>query len=682
MTQSFLRWLAMATIVSLAITVSAASKPVYSQAVSENWVVRITFASEQQLSELARTLDVWEVQRSAAYLVAMVDGATLRGLRQAGFRVDVDQARTARVRERPVMAAGQSSGIPGYACYRTVSETYHDMAQLAADHPSLVKLKDIGDSWDKMTASGPPGYDLMALVITNWAKPGPKFRFFDMGAIHARELVTSESALRFAESLVAGYGVDPDITWLLDYGEAHLVIVANPDGRNFADQGYYWRKNTNNDQCSSANPPLSPGSSSYGIDLNRNASFKWGACDVGGCSSSNACLITYRGPSPASEPETQVLQSYLAGIFPDRRGPADSDAAPLDTEGVALSLHSYSRLVLYPWAWTSNPAPNGDQLRMLGRKFGFFTDYSVCQPAGCLYSVDGSMDDWAYGELGIASYVFEIGDEFFEQCSVFENSLLPDVQAAQMYAFKAARRPYQTPFGPEILNVVVTPTIVLAGSPVTLTATVDSQRYSAAGGSDPALQPVAGARLTVGKPSWAFSGTVSTASAVDGAFDSTVEVIEAELDTTGWTPGRHLIFVEGSNAADQWGTPSAVFVEVLAAQPYALTLQPSVQKAQVQPGQTVTYSLTVHNRGSMDDQYELLLESTWPVTATGVLSPVLSLAQVQVTVEVQTPLTATVGATHVVSLTVQSLNEPAANASARLLTDVGWRIFLPWIGRR
>ncbi len=200
-----------------------------------------------------------------------------------------------------------------------------------AARPDLAALVDIGDSWEKATPGGAPGYDLLVLVLTNQAIPGPKPRFFLHGAIHAREYTTVELGLRFAEELVAGYGTDADATWLLDEHEIHLLIQANPDGRKQAEAGLSWRKNTNGDYCG-------PTSNSRGADLNRNLEVKWGCCDD-----------TYRGAAPASEPETMAIQAYMRTIFPDQRGPLPSDPAPADATGLYIDLHSYSELVLWPW---------------------------------------------------------------------------------------------------------------------------------------------------------------------------------------------------------------------------------------------------------------------------------------------------------------------------------------------
>ncbi len=157
-----------------------------------------------------------------------------------------------------------------------------------------------------------------------------------------REYATAELATRFAEQLVAGYNVDPDITWLLDYTEIHILAHANPDGRKMAETGQSWRKNTDRDD--SCNVP-----SSWGVDLNRNSSFKW---KMGG-SSANACDLTYHGPAMKSEPETQAIEDYATAIFGDQRGPNDTDVVPATTAGLFISLHSYGGLVLYPWGWTT-----------------------------------------------------------------------------------------------------------------------------------------------------------------------------------------------------------------------------------------------------------------------------------------------------------------------------------------
>jgi uncharacterized repeat protein (TIGR01451 family) len=523
-------------------------------------VARVHFADQADLNELARSLDIWEVDHEAGQLIAYLLPEQYFTLQHAGYQVEVDARRTARLDHVFEPLPGQIAGIPGYPCYRTVEETYTDMQALALNHPNLAQWVDVGDSWEKVMPDGQPGYDLYVLRLTNSAIPGPKPRFFLMAEIHARELTTAELAARYAEYLVENYGTDPDATWLLDYHEIHILVMANPDGRKHAEAGASWRKNTDSDDgCSNPNY--------WGTDLNRNSTFHWGGAGTDPCGS------TYQGPSAGSEPETQSMQTYVSGIFPDRRGPGDDDPAPLDTMGVFITLHSYSRLVIFPWGWSPNPSPNHQGMETLGRKFGYFNGYEVCQSGepGCIYSTTGTSDDWAYGELGVPAYTFELGTQFFQGCSMFEDTILPNNMPALLYAAKAARLPYVDPSGPEVLNVTATPTTTMRGQPIQLTATADDTRYDSNGwGSEP-VQEIAAARYSIDTPLW-HSGAVSvTMNAADGAFDETVEGLVATIDTSNLELGRHILFVESQDADGNWGVDSAVFLWVEPAPDSAIT---------------------------------------------------------------------------------------------------------------
>jgi hypothetical protein len=62
--------------------------------------------------------------------------------------------------------------------------------------------------------------------------------------------------------------------------------------------------------------------------------------------------------------------------------------------------------------------------------------------------------------------------------------------------------------------------------------------------------------------------------AADGSFNSTVEAVTATVNTSGLGTGRHLIFVRGKDAANNWGAFSAVFldIEVLSVTPQAVAI--------------------------------------------------------------------------------------------------------------
>jgi hypothetical protein len=395
---------------------------------------------------------------------------------------------------------------------------------------------------------------MKVLRLTNSAIPDPdKPKIFLTGALHAREYATAELVTRFAEYLVDNYGTDADATWMLDHHEIHIMLQTNPDGRKKAETGLSWRKNTNQNYCS-------PTSNNRGADLNRNFEFKWNCC---GGSSDYECDSTYHGAYAASEPETQVIQNYMEAQFPDQRGPNDTDPAPLDATGLYIDVHSHGRLVLWPWGWTPDPSPNATQLQTLGRKFAYFNGHEPKQGYG-LYPTDGTTTTFTYGELGIASYTFELGTEFFEDCTYFENNILPGNMPALLYAIKVARTPYMTPAGPESINLALDfGSAVPSGTIVTISATMDDTRYNNSNGTEPS-QNIAAAEYYVDVPPWVTDPTpvAISMSPSDGSFDSTVEAVEADIDTTGWSEGQHIIFVRGQDADGNWGPFSAIFLTI------------------------------------------------------------------------------------------------------------------------
>ncbi|MCA9934049.1 MAG: hypothetical protein KC415_09010, partial [Anaerolineales bacterium] len=514
-------------------------------------VVRVFYNGRAELEAFTSWIEPWEVVSEKGYAVVGVDAAGYARLQAMGYELELDEAMTLQVNQPLVNLPGQTEGIPGYACYRTVEETFATAQQIVADYPQLATWTDVGDSWEKSQGLG--GYDMMVLRLTNSALPGPKPVLFVMSAIHAREYTTAELTTRFAEYLVQNYDSDPDVTWLLDYHEIHLLLQSNPDGRKQAETGISWRKNTNQNYCS-------PTSNYRGADLNRNFQFQWGCC---GGSSGSQCSETYRGPYAASEPEVQAVQNYVMSIFPDQRGTSLTDPAPADATGIFLDIHSYSQLVLWPWGFTSTVAPNGPAMQTLGRKFAYFNGYEPDQAIG-LYPTDGTTDDFAYGELGVAAYTFELGTNFFQDCGTFEGTILPDNLEALLYAAKSVRTPYLTGGGPDVLNVQLSSAAVAPGDSVTLTASVNDTRYNNQNGTEP-TQPIAAAEYYIDVPPWITMTTPIPypMSASDGTFNATIEGVTATIDTTGLSNGRHTIFVRGQDSGGSWGVVSAAFLFVV-----------------------------------------------------------------------------------------------------------------------
>lgn len=510
-------------------------------------LVRLYYSDRRELNELARRYEPWEVHPDLGYAVAAIDLAGQAELAALGLRVVHDPQLDARLLQSPAADPDQASGIPGFACYRTLEETFTAAAGLAQARPDLAAWVDIGDSWE-MTAGLGSGADLFVLRLTNSAVPGPKPKVFLMSGIHARELAPVELLTRFAEWLVNNYNSDPDANLLLDHSEIHLLLNANPDGRRQVETELsLWRKNTNQAYCA----PTSP---NRGADLNRNFDFEWGNWSG---SSGNPCDEVYRGPVAASEPEVQAIQGYLQSQYADQRAPALNAAAPEDTQGVFIDVHSYGRLVLWPWGFRSQPAPNAAGLQTLGRKMAYYNNYDPGQ-AYTLYPVDGASDDFAYGDLGLAAFTVELGDDFFDSCSTFETEIFPQNLNMLRYAARIARTPYQLPSGPDTKSLQVDPVL-----PWTMTATLQATFNDtlSSGGSEPS-QPIANAEYWLDNPPWVNLPAAPTGLLTpdDGIWDEPVESAAASIDITTLEPGFHRIYVRAQDSSGAWGPVSEAFL--------------------------------------------------------------------------------------------------------------------------
>ncbi|XP_067866654.1 carboxypeptidase D-like [Heterodontus francisci] len=141
--------------------------------------------------------------------------------------------------------------------YTALDFIYHDAHQLQsflqeirANHSAITHLHSIGKSVNGMA--------LWVLVIgknpTQHSIGIPEFKY--IGNIHGNEPVGRELLLHLIEYLVTGYGLDPNVTTLVDSIRIHILPALNPDGFEISVvgdcEGEHGRYNKN------------------GFDLNRN----------------------------------------------------------------------------------------------------------------------------------------------------------------------------------------------------------------------------------------------------------------------------------------------------------------------------------------------------------------------------------------------------------------------------
>ena len=348
-------------------------------------VLLLSAAEVQELVGLGHTPDL--TGTVADYLVRFAPRKTLR--RKPG-KLGAYAPLMARLDLSP--AAGDAARSPDPCAEPVTSlqpyDEYHDLAEgvcflnnLADAYPAITELVSIGQSVE--------GREIWALKVSD--NPGviepDEERILIKGMTHAREWITYEMMLYLAEYLTTRYDTDPHVQHIVDNSVVWLIPAVNPDGYEYAwTSDRMWRKNRRFIQFGT-----------YGVDINRNYDYQWGYDDWG--SSPNPSAQTYRGATPASEPETQAIQNLLAE----------------QQFAIAVSYHSYSQLYLHAWGYTGQVLPESyTSFRALGKKcadliYGVHGEiYTPGQSNYTIYGTNGDFDDYAYGAQGVLAFTPEL----------------------------------------------------------------------------------------------------------------------------------------------------------------------------------------------------------------------------------------------------------------------------------
>jgi hypothetical protein len=252
----------------------------------------------------------------------IVTPVELKNLKYKGFNPEIISYGRPFIeiqKERQQNTIGQLP--PGYLDH---TEIVDEMYDFESSYPSICKVYDLTETY-----SMPPTYEerhIYAVKISdNVEEDEDEPTFLMVSCHHAREIVTPVTALYSIEQFTSNYGSDPDITALVDEYEIWISPVWNPDGYEYV---YYvdnmWRKNRQ---------PYPPG---VGVDLNRNYPFGWDSSCSG---STDPNSETYKGPSPASEVETQTMIKFSNDQHFTK----------------VLDYHSYGSEVLYGYCCHSHP---------------------------------------------------------------------------------------------------------------------------------------------------------------------------------------------------------------------------------------------------------------------------------------------------------------------------------------
>lgn len=326
----------------------------------------------------AQAAEIWSDRTDGTAMDLRVSADGLAALRHSGIDFDI---RIPDVGERAEVERERLAALPA-PTYGTWFNDFRDFAEvdgfldtLDSAAPQLTDVFTVGESLEGRTVRGirigDDAPNKASLLLT--------------GTMHAREWLSPMTVSCIADRLVTGYGQDDEITDLLEVADIYMIPVLNPDGYVRSWQGErYWRKNTRNGS---------------GVDLNRNWGYEWG----GQGASTDPSAEDYRGSAAFSEPETQILRDFIDA--------QDHFVAHID-------FHSYAELIIYPWGYGFDAAPDEALLQNLAGGMGSAISgvhghsYQPIQGAD-FYPASGAIDDWAYGSAGLMSFTIELRGQDF-----------------------------------------------------------------------------------------------------------------------------------------------------------------------------------------------------------------------------------------------------------------------------
>ena len=274
----------------------------------------------------------------------------------------------------------RNRGLGGwYSDFKTWDQVNTRLHQIELFNPDVATIFTVGTTHEGRTIQG--------IRITAPGDATNRRQVLWNGCQHAREWVAVMVPMYIIEEIVAGWNEDAEIQSLLETTEIIVVPIVNPDGYEYTyavGGDRFWRKNRrdNPDFCE-------------GVDLNRNWGYDWNGGDS---TSTNMCSDVYVGPSAFSEPEVQAMRD-LVNSLPNL-------VAHID-------FHSYSQLVLEPWASSNNPPPRENIVKTLSGEISeeIFSVHGETYVAGTggdlLYLADGVFPDWTTSN-GALSYTVEL----------------------------------------------------------------------------------------------------------------------------------------------------------------------------------------------------------------------------------------------------------------------------------
>ncbi len=332
-----------------------------------NTIVRVYASPDEIHSEYLRAVDVVGFSPKGDWTDVLVTPRQLEMIRFLGFKTEIV---VPDVREWNYTVMGS---------YRSTDQVFIDLVNYATTYPSITKLDTLAFTYE--------GRPVMVLRITDnphvdEGEPGVLLT----GLHHSREWPTVEITMFAIDTLLRGYGSDPQITSFVNNLDIYVIPLVNPDGYHYShDLGNtMWRKNRR----------YFPEFGTYGVDDNRNyggaanGDTKGQHCTPTAGTTNNPSDDVYCGPTDFSENEISAIRDFVK-------------AHP--NLVAVVNYHTYTGAVLYPWGYTSNSAPDEAYLYAIADSMAsqMVTEnnnpYTAIQAPDIGYTATADSDDWEYG---------------------------------------------------------------------------------------------------------------------------------------------------------------------------------------------------------------------------------------------------------------------------------------------
>lgn len=369
-------------VVPLQATVSAATdNPSDAAAAQDMATYRVSGTDANQRTVINKT-GAQVLSENNGVVTIEASGKQAETLKSKGFKLDNKVSLADWHAKRAAKGKAKPGDFPpGDEAYHTYDEMNAELDKTVKAHPDIAARSSMGQSFEKR--------DIPMLKITkdpNKDDPAKPEVLFNCNQ-HAREHLTTEMCLHIIDKYTNHYNDDPEVKKQVDSKVIWVVPITNPDGSIYdVASGEYqgWRKNRDGS----------------GTDTNRNHSFKWNCC---GGSSDDPNADDYHGTGPASSTEDQAFEKWV-------------DSRKVNGQQRIkghIDWHTYSELVMWPFGHTKDTVTDGmtqqeyDRFKNVGEAMAQTNGYKPEQ-SSALYTTDGDLTDYMWGQQHIFSYTIEM----------------------------------------------------------------------------------------------------------------------------------------------------------------------------------------------------------------------------------------------------------------------------------